>query len=81
MARGKDFFEIVKERKTRDSAFAKLVDKDYADFQLGQELRKAREAAHLTQRELADKLGMKPSNLSRLENHASGMRTVTFFAY
>ena len=81
MARGKDFFEDVEEKKARDPVFSRLVDKDYADFQLGQELKKAREAAHLTQRELAEKLGMKASNLSRLENHASSMRTATFFAY
>jgi len=81
VARGKDFFEVVDGKKAKNPKFARLVDEDYANFQLGLELKKAREAANLTQKEVAEKLGMKTSNLSRLENHATSMRTATLFAY
>lgn len=72
-----DLKKYVKNRKSKDKAFAKDYDSGYSDFQLGVMLRQARESAGLTQEELANKLNTKKSAISRIENHAEDIRLST----
>jgi len=53
----------------------------YADFKIGVILRQAREAACLTQEEVAQKLQTKKSAISRIENHADDVRLSTIQRY
>ena len=49
-----DLKKYVVERKERDRKFAEGFDEGYAQFKIGVTLRKAREAAGLSQEELAN---------------------------
>jgi len=64
-------------RKKRDPEFAENYDKGYQDFKLGVMLRQAREAAGLTQEELATKISTKKTAISRIENHAEDIKLST----
>jgi predicted XRE-type DNA-binding protein len=81
MAKGRDFFEVVKKKWAVDPKFGRLIDEKYAKFKFGLELRRYREEAKLSQKDIAEKIGMKQSNVSRLENHAESMNTATLVAY
>ncbi len=52
---------------------AKGFDERYEDFKLGVMLKEARKEAHLTQKELAEKIHTKESAISRLENHSENI--------
>ena len=65
-----DIKEYVEKRSATDPEFAENYDVGYADFKIGVILRQAREAAGLTQAEVAEKLNTKKSAISRIENHA-----------
>ena len=69
-----DVKRYVQERAKRDAEFAENYDVGYADFKIGVILRQAREAAGLTQDEVAQKLQTKKSAISRIENHADDVR-------
>ena len=64
-----DVKRYVQNRAKRDPKFAENCDAGYADFKIGVILRQAREAAGLTQAEVAQKLRTKKSAISRIENH------------
>lgn len=59
----------VARRKTTDAQFGNGFDAGYTDFKIGVLLRQAREAAGMTQDEVARRLGTKKSAISRMENH------------
>ena len=61
-----DVKRYVQERAKRDAEFAENYDVGYADFKIGVILRQAREAAGLTQDEVAQKLQTKKSAISRI---------------
>lgn len=76
-----DVKRYVQERAKRDAEFAENYDVGYADFKIGVILRQAREAAGLTQDEVAQKLQTKKSAISRIENHADDVRLSTIRRY
>lgn len=76
-----DVKRYVQERAERDPEFAENYEVGYADFKIGVILRQAREAAGLTQDEVAQKLQTKKSAISRIENHADDVRLSTIRKY
>ena len=56
-------------------------EEGYAEFKVGVILRQAREAAGLTQEEVARRLQTKKSAISRIENHADDVRLSTLRRY
>jgi transcriptional regulator with XRE-family HTH domain len=76
-----DVKRYVRERALRDPEFAENYDIGYAGFKIGVILRQAREAAGLTQDEVAKKLQTKKSAISRIENHADDVRLSTIRRY
>ncbi|MEW5830100.1 MAG: helix-turn-helix transcriptional regulator [Chloroflexota bacterium] len=76
-----DVKEYIQKRAARDAEFAENYNEGYADFKIGVILRQAREAAGLTQEEVARKLRTKKSAISRIENHADDVRLSTLRRY
>jgi len=68
-------------RRTAEPAFDEGFDAGYEDFKIGVLLRQAREAAGMTQDEVARRLGTKKSAISRMENHADDVRLSTLRNY
>ena len=65
----------------KDRVFALGFEEGYAEFKIGVILRQAREAAGLTQDEVARRLKTKKSAISRIENHADDVRLSTLRKY
>jgi len=76
-----DVKHYLQNRLERDSEFAENYAIGYADFKIGVILRQAREAAGLTQSDVAQKLQTKKSAISRIENHADDVRLSTIRRY
>jgi ribosome-binding protein aMBF1 (putative translation factor) len=76
-----DVKRYIQKRAERDIEFAADYEVGYADFKIGVILRQAREAAGLTQDEVAEKLQTKKSAISRIENHADDVRLSTLQRY
>ncbi|MFZ2361727.1 MAG: helix-turn-helix transcriptional regulator [Anaerolineae bacterium] len=76
-----DVRKYVQKRKAIDPEFAAGFDAGYEDFKIGVLLRQAREAAGMTQDEVARRLGTKKSAISRMENHADDVRLSTLRNY
>jgi DNA-binding XRE family transcriptional regulator len=76
-----DVKRYIQNRAGRDPEFAEDYDAGYADFKIGVILRQAREAAGLTQDEVARILRTKKSAISRIENHADDVRLSTIRRY
>ena len=72
-----DLKNYIVERKKRDKEFAKGFEEGYEQFKIGVMLRQAREAAGLTQEELAHRLKTKKTAISRIENHAEDIKLST----
>lgn len=70
----RDVQRYIKERAERDSEFTLNFNEGYNDFKIGIILRQAREAAGLTQEEVAVRLKTKKSAISRIENHVDDVR-------
>lgn len=68
-------------RRNVDPAFDEGFAAGYEDFRIGVLLRQAREAAGMTQDEVARRLGTKKSAISRMENHADDVRLSTLRNY
>ncbi len=76
-----DVKRYIEKRAKRDKEFAENFEAGYADFKIGVVLRQAREAAGLTQEEVARRLRTKKSAISRIENHADDVRLSTLRRY
>lgn len=76
-----DVKRYAQNRAKKDPEFAENYDSGYSDFKIGVVLRQAREAAGLTQDEVARKLKTKKSAISRIENHADDVRLSTIRRY
>ena len=76
-----DVKQYIQNRAERDPEFADNYEIGYADFKIGVILRQAREAAGLTQDEVAKRLKTKKSAISRIENHADDVRLSTIRRY
>ena len=72
-----DLKQYIKERKKKDKEFARGFEAGYEQFKIGVVLRQAREAAGLTQEELARRLKTKKTAISRIENHAEDIKLST----
>ncbi len=72
-----DVEQYISVRKQTDPEFAAGFETGYLDFEIGVLLKQAREAAGLTQEQLADRIGAKKTAISRLENHADDIRLST----
>ncbi len=69
-----DLQKYIENRIVKDVEFAEGFAEGFANFKLGVLLRQAREAAGLTQEEIALQLGTQKSTVSKIENHAENMR-------
>lgn len=76
-----DLQKYVENRVLKDAAFAEGYAEGYANFKLGVLLRQAREAAGLTQEELAERLGTPKSTISKIENRAEDVRLTLLRQY
>jgi DNA-binding XRE family transcriptional regulator len=76
-----DLQRYVENRIVKDVEFAEGFEEGYANFKLGVFLRQAREAAGLTQEEIALRLGTQKSTVSKIENHAEDVRLVLLRRY
>jgi len=76
-----DVEHYIEKRAERDREFVENFEAGYADFKIGVILRQAREAAGLTQEEVARKLQTQKSAISRIENHANDVRLSTLRRY
>ena len=76
-----DLQRYVKDRIVIDAEFAAGYEEGYANFKLGVLLRQAREAAGLTQEDIALRLGTKKSTVSKIENHAEDVRLILLRRY
>ena len=72
-----DLKRYIAARKRTDKAFAEGFEKGYEQFKIGVVLRQAREAAGLTQEELAIRLKTQKTAISRIENHAEDIKLST----
>ncbi len=72
-----DLNKYINGRKRRDKFFAEGYDEGYDQFKIGVVLRQAREAAGMTQEDLARKLRTKKTAISRIENHAEDIKLST----
>ncbi len=72
-----DLRKYIKERKKKDKEFAEGFEEGYEQFKIGVMLRQAREAAGLSQEELALRLKTKKTAISRIENHAEDIKLST----
>ena len=75
MAKLKDFSK-VKKRWLGDPKVKKEYDSLKEEFQVAEEIIKARTKAHMTQAELAEKIGTKAPAISRLESPGYGRASV-----
>ena len=69
-----DLQHYIQTRQARDSEFADGLETGYTNFKIGVLLRQAREAAGLTQAEVAQRLHTQPTAISQMENHAEEVR-------
>jgi len=76
MAKLKDF-KKVKEQWLRDAEVRKHYDEMKAEFQIAEEILKARAKAKVTQAELARRIGTKSTAISRLESPNYGRASIT----
>ncbi len=76
-----DLTRYVEKRLESDVEFADGFEGGYAHFKIGVMLRQAREAAGMTQEEVARQLETTKSAISRIENHAEDIRLSTLNRY
>ena len=55
------------------------LDRDFASFKIGLQLREAREKKHLTQEQLGELVDKKRTYISRIENNGSNLTLKTLF--
>ena len=72
-----DLKKYVADRRKHDRDFDMGFDEGYTRFKIGATLRKAREAAGLSQEDLAIRLRTKKTAISRIENHAEDIKLST----
>ncbi|MCK4729383.1 MAG: helix-turn-helix transcriptional regulator [Desulfobacterales bacterium] len=68
MKKTEDALEILKRRRVRDLELQNLYEEEKVNFQAALAIREAREAAGVTQEDLANLIGTTQSVISRLEN-------------
>ena len=76
-----DLKEYISNRKNIDSEFSENFEVGYENFKIGVLLKQMREKSGYTQEELARKLDIKKSAVSRIENHVENIRLSTLEKY
>lgn len=76
-----DLEQYVERRKQTDSEFAEGFESGYSSFKLGVLLVQAREEVGLTQEDLAHRLDLDESMISRIESHAEDTDISTLERY
>jgi len=76
-----DLKRYTDKRLKADADFSDGFEVGYANFKIGVMLRQAREAAGMTQDEVAQQLKTTKSAISRIENHAEDIRLSTLNRY
>ena len=76
-----DLERYVNKCKRTDPQFAEGFEIAYSNFKVGVLLRQAREKAGMTQDDVARRLRIKKSAISRIENHAEDIRLSTIQRY
>lgn len=76
-----DLSKYIKKRKKKSSTFTEGFEEGYLHFQIGAILRQARQKAGMTQAEIAEKLEISSSTISRIENHANEVDIATLENY
>lgn len=76
-----DLEKYIAKRKKRSAEFARSFEAGYENFRVGFLLRQVREELGITQEEVAKKLRIKKSAVSRIENHAEDIRLSTLNRY
>ncbi len=76
-----DIRRYIDKRSQSDAEFSDGFEPGYTNFKIGVMLRQAREAAGLTQEEVARRLHTRKSAISRIENHADDVRLSTLRRY
>ncbi|TAN45690.1 MAG: XRE family transcriptional regulator [Nitrospirae bacterium] len=76
MAKLRDF-KRLRDNWLKDPAVKREYDALKAEFQIAEEILKARLKAHLTQAELAEKVGTKATAISRLESLNYGKASIS----
>lgn len=64
---GRDVFEFIEEQRAKSPGVAEKMDEHLLRLELARQLKKLREASHLTQEALAEKVGTKQPSIARLE--------------
>lgn len=70
-------FDMVREKWLKDYEVRKEYDALSVEFQIASEIIKARTKANMTQAELAESLGTKPTAISRLESPNYGKVSIS----
>lgn len=68
-----DLEKYITKRKRRDAQFAEGFEVGYSNFRVGVMLKQAREKAGMTQDDIARRLRIRRSSVSKIENHAEEM--------
>lgn len=76
-----DLQHYIDKRIARDPEFAEGIEDGYTNFKLGVLLRQAREAAGLTQEDVAQRLHTPKSTIVQIENHAEDTRLALLKRY
>lgn len=63
-----DLERYIQEQLEKDSEFKKEYESLESEYTVTKELIKARTDCHMTQKDLAEKSGVRQSNISRIEN-------------
>jgi len=69
-----DLKKYIINRKEREPEFTKNFEEGYQSFKIGVILKQAREEAMLTQSEVAKKLKLRESTISKIENHSEDIK-------
>ncbi len=72
-----DIEKYIAKREIKSPGFRKMVEEEYENLKLGEEIRQMRLSMGMTQEELAKKMSTTKSAISRLENHSESVRLAT----
>ena len=72
-----DVEKYITKREIKSPGFKKMVEEEYENLKLGEEIRQMRLSMGMTQEELAKQMSTTKSAISRLENHSESVRLAT----
>jgi HTH-type transcriptional regulator/antitoxin HipB len=72
-----DLEKYLDKKELEAPGFKSLVDQEYRNLSIGEEIRQLRLASGMTQEELARHMSTTKSAVSRLENHSESVRLAT----